>query len=99
MATEKVLIDKINVLEEEITSLKERLKKYTNPDRRKKYYENHKEEMIAKNIEYKKKVGYKQDKEKQKEYNKKYYENRKQKSKNEELEIKSDEVKNIDIKE
>lgn len=88
MTTEKELIDKIKNLEEEIIKLKERLKKYTNPERRKRYYENHKTEMIAKNIEYKKKVGYKQDKEKQKEYNKKYYERKKQEKKQKEINIK-----------
>ncbi len=58
---------------EENNELKEKLKKYTAPTRSKKYYENHKEELIKKSKEY----HNKKDPEKIKEYNKKAYEKRK----------------------
>ena len=38
----------IEKLKSEIQELKEKLKKYTNPERNKKFYENNKEEMIKK---------------------------------------------------
>jgi len=44
--------DKIKLLEQENIQLKERLKKYTNPQRQKKYYEENKDKIIAYNIEY-----------------------------------------------
>jgi len=44
--------DKIKSLEEENLQLKERLSKYTNPQRQKKYYEENKEKIIAHNAEY-----------------------------------------------
>lgn len=59
-------VQKIRELEEEIVNLKEHLKKYTAPERKKKYYETHKEEI-------KQKVKDTTDPEKKKEYNKKYY--------------------------
>ena len=48
----------IKKLEDEITNLKERLKKYTAPTRQKTYYENHKEELIQKNKDYREKTNY-----------------------------------------
>lgn len=63
---ESEYVQKIRELEEEIVNLKEHLKKYTAPERKKKYYETHKEEI-------KQKVKDTTDPEKKKEYNKKYY--------------------------
>jgi len=62
-----------------INKLKEHLKKYTAPSRNKKYYENHRDEIIQKSKEYKEKTGNKKvvSPEKIKEYNKKAYEKRK----------------------
>ena len=62
-----------------INELKEHLKKYTAPSRNKKYYENHRDEIIQKSKEYKEKIGNKKVvlPEKIKEYNKKAYEKRK----------------------
>jgi len=67
----KELYDKIII---ENNDLKDKLKKYTAPNRSKKYYENHKEELIKKSKEY----YDKKDPEKIKEYNKRAYEKRKQ---------------------
>ena len=74
-----LLKNKINELEKEIIELKEHLKKYTAPSRNKKYYENHRDEIIQKSKEYKEKTGNKKvvSSEKIKEYNKKAYEKRK----------------------
>jgi len=63
-------------LNAELNELKEHLKKYTAPIRAKKYYQNHKEDMMKKNKEYKKQTNFKVDPEKRKAYNKKYYENK-----------------------
>jgi hypothetical protein len=62
-----------------INELKDHLKKYTAPSRNKKYYENHRDEIIQKSKEYKEKTGNKKvvSPEKIKEYNKKAYEKRK----------------------
>ncbi len=62
-----------------INELKEHLKKYTAPSRNKKYYENHRNEIIQKSKEYKEKTDNKKvvSPEKIKEYNKKAYEKRK----------------------
>jgi len=62
-----------------INELKKHLKKYTAPSRNKKYYENHRDEIIQKSKEYKEKIGNKKVvlPEKIKEYNKKAYEKRK----------------------
>jgi hypothetical protein len=62
-----------------INEIKEHLKKYTAPSRNKKYYENHRDEIIQKSKEYKEKIGNKKVilPEKIKEYNKKAYEKRK----------------------
>lgn len=56
---------------DENSLLKERLKKYSNPERRKKYYHEHKEEFSQKNKEI--------TSEKRAEYNKKAYQKRKEK--------------------
>jgi hypothetical protein len=65
---------------DEIKELKERLKKYTAPKRNKKFYENHKEDLLIRSKEYRKTHEIKKpDPEKIKEYNKKAYEKRKQK--------------------
>lgn len=68
------LLDKIKVLEEENEKLKKQLeetkdhlKKYTSPNRCKKYYEENKEKIIASIKENPIEA------EKRKEYNKKYY--------------------------
>lgn len=45
-------------LENEVRELKEKLKKYTAPERSKKFYENHKEEIKQRNKEYAEKVNY-----------------------------------------
>jgi hypothetical protein len=76
---------KINEFEHDISDLKEKLKKYTAPTRSKKFYENHKDEIIKKNLEYIKKNGTKSkpSTDKIKEYNKKSYEKRKLKKEQE----------------
>ena len=72
----------------ELIETKEHLKKYTAPSNMKKYYQNHKEEIIKKVKEYKEKNNYKPniDKEKRKEYNKLAYQKRKEKMEKEKLE-------------
>jgi hypothetical protein len=74
--------DKITYLENENSSLKqqlfeiqEHLKKYTAPLRSKKYYDNHKEEILLKNKEA-------LTPEKKKEYNKRYYLKKKNENEN-----------------
>jgi len=71
---EQELLTKIQMLEEENIQLKknlqetiEHLKKYTSPERNKKFYENHKEELLQKM------KTNPISSEKRKEYNKKYY--------------------------
>ena len=71
------LINKNKLLEEENKELKEKLKKYTAPTRHKTYYENHKQEILAKNKEYKVSA------EKKKEYARTAYLNKKEKLKKE----------------
>jgi hypothetical protein len=44
----KLLEEKILILENELHKTKEHLKKYTAPTRSKSYYENHKEELLNK---------------------------------------------------
>ena len=75
------LIEEINelknknvLLELENVELKEKLKKYTNPERYKKYYQTHKEELKERHYE---KSDYKPSKEQTKIYNKRYYEKKK----------------------
>lgn len=75
------LIEENKLLKEKINELTEHLKKYTAPKRNKKFYENHKEEIIKKVMEYKEKnKDKKQDPEKIKEYNRRAYLKRKQKN-------------------
>ena len=68
-----------------VTELQEKLKKYTNPDRNKKYYENNKAEHKQRVKEYQQKTNYKSDykptPEQKKEYNKREYLKRKEKLK------------------
>jgi hypothetical protein len=71
------IINKNKLLEEENKELKEKLKKYTAPVRHKTYYENHKQELLAKNKEYK------VSPEKKKEYARTAYLNKKEKLKKE----------------
>ena len=80
MNIEELLI-KNKQLEDENTALKEKLKKYTAPSRSKTYYENHKEEIIQKTKEYKKRTNYVVSPEIIKERNKKAYLKRKEKLK------------------
>jgi hypothetical protein len=63
----KLQEEKIICLEEELEKTREHLKKYTAPKRNKKFYENHKEELLQKMKENP------IPSEKRKEYNKKYY--------------------------
>ena len=74
----KQLQEKNKELEEEIIQLKNKLKIYTAPIRNKKYYKNHKEEIIQQNKEYKSTLSI----EKKKEYAKKAYLKKKEKEKN-----------------
>ena len=75
------LIEENKLLKEKINELTEHLKKYTAPCRNKKFYENHKEEIKKKVMEYKEKnKEKKQDPEKIKEYNRRAYLKRKQKN-------------------
>ena len=71
----------VDKLKQEILILKEKLKKYTAPDRSKVYYQAHKEEILLK----KKDASTKQDpilsKERRKEINKRAYQKRKEKTK------------------
>ncbi len=71
---EKSIIE-INELKEQMKLLNEHLKKYTAPERSKKYYENNKEEIIEKNKKYHESLS----SEKIKEYSKRAYEKKKQK--------------------
>ena len=75
------LIEENKLLKEKINELTEHLKKYTALCRNKKFYENHKEEIKKKVMEYKEKnKEKKQDPEKIKEYNRRAYLKRKQKN-------------------
>ena len=75
------LIEENKLLKEKINELTEHLKKYTTPPRNKKFYENHKEKIIKKVMEYKEKnKDKKQYPEKIKEYNRRAYLKRKQKN-------------------
>ena len=71
------LINRNKLLEEENKELKEKLKKYTAPARNRAYYENHKQELLAKNKEYK------VSPEKKKHYARTAYLNKKEKIKKE----------------
>jgi hypothetical protein len=74
----------IKQLENENKELKEKLKNYTAPKRSKTFYENHKEDVLQKNKEYKEKTNYYANlsPEKKKEYAKRAYLNKKEKLKN-----------------
>jgi len=77
------VLNKVKILEEENKDLKEKLKKYTAPTRSKIFYENHKEEILEQNKEYKKKTNYYDNlsQEKKKEYARTAYLNKKEKLK------------------
>ena len=77
------VLNKVKILEEENKDLKEKLKKYTAPTRSKVFYENHKEEILQQNKEYKKKTNYYDNlsQEKKKEYARTAYLNKKEKLK------------------
>jgi hypothetical protein len=81
MFSEEEYQKKVKLLEDEILVLKEKLKSYTAPTRSKTYYENHKEEILEKNKEYKEKTNYSANlsKEKKKEYARRAYLNKKEK--------------------
>ena len=67
---EKLRLENQN-LKSENDELKERLKKYTAPARRKTYYENHKDELIQKSKVYS--ATHKPSEDKKREYNQRYY--------------------------
>lgn len=75
------LKEELKKIQNELNQTKEHLKKYTAPSNMKKYYQNHKEDIIQKVKEYREKNNYKQviDSEKKKEYNKVAYKKRKEK--------------------
>jgi hypothetical protein len=77
----KELEEELEKTKQENSILKEKLKNYTAPPRSKTYYENHKDEIINKNKEYKKKTNYVYEvsPEKKKEYAKTAYLNKKEK--------------------
>ena len=85
----KITEEENKKLQEELIQSKEHLKKYTAPSNMKKYYQNHKEEIIKKVKEYKKNNNYNPiiDAEKRKEYNKIAYQKRKEKKEKEKIEI------------
>jgi hypothetical protein len=76
------LHNKIKSLEDEIIELKEKLKTYTAPKRNKKFYDNHKDELIQRNKEYREKTNYDATIpiEKKKEYARRAYLNKKEKA-------------------
>jgi hypothetical protein len=75
--------DELKIIKNELIETKEHLKKYTAPSRSKIYYDNHKEEVLQKNKEYKQKTNYtyKISPEKKKEYARTAYLNKKDKLK------------------
>jgi hypothetical protein len=84
----KALKEELNKIKNELVQTKEHLKKYTAPSNMKKYYQNHKDEIIQKVKEYKEKNNYKPviDADKRKEYNKTAYQKRKYKKDNDKIE-------------
>ena len=76
--------EQIAILETQLNDTKKHLKKYTAPSNRKKYYENHKEEIKKKVKEYKEQTTYTAPKDVIKERNKRAYQKRKNKIENEE---------------
>ena len=87
----KIYEDKILILENELKSTKEHLKKYTAPSNMKKYYENHKEDIKQKVKEYKEHTNYVVPKDIIKERNKKAYEKRKKQKEIKQIENKTNE--------
>jgi sugar-specific transcriptional regulator TrmB len=77
--------DYIKKLEEEVETLKNKLKSYTSPSRSKTYYEKNKEQIKQKVREYKEKTNYVYEvpPEKKKEYARTAYLNKKAKTKKE----------------
>jgi hypothetical protein len=77
----ELLKEKIRVLEDENTKLKEHLKRYTAPSRSKTFYNNHRDEIIEKVKKYQETTNYKYipTPEQKKEYNKRAYLKRKEK--------------------
>ena len=75
----KELKSEIDKLKSENKTLKEKLKKYTNPERNKKFYQNNNEKVIKKANERIKNLP----KEKRREYARRAYLKRKEKLKNE----------------
>ena len=75
------LLHKNKQLEDEVAFLREKLKNYTAPKRSKKFYENHKDEILQKNKEYKEKTNYYSNlsQEKKREYARTAYLNKKAK--------------------
>lgn len=74
----KTLAKENEELRKQIGELEERLKKYTAPSRNKRYYQKHKEEIIAHVKDNPPSA------EKQREYNKRYYERKKKEKKEKE---------------
>lgn len=72
-----------SMLREELEKIKERLKRYTAPERHKMYYENNKEELRQKAKEYKEKTNYYDNlsADKKKQYARTAYLNKKEKLK------------------
>ena len=66
------LKDKIKELEEQLKLQEDKIKKYTNSEAHKKYYEDHKEEVKKKGLEYLKKLK-EENPEKLKEYRRNAY--------------------------
>ena len=79
----KLLEEENKKLQEELTHIKDHLKKYTAPASRKIYYENNKEEHKQRVKEYKEKTNYSANlsSEKKKEYARRAYLNKKEKLK------------------
>jgi hypothetical protein len=75
------LLKEIDALKQENIELKNHLKKYTAPARHKAYYENHKEEVLARN------KAYQISPEKKKEYARTAYLNKKEKLKKEKEQV------------
>ena len=86
------LINKINLLEEELKKTKEQLQKYTNGNNHKTYYEKNKEIVMQKASENKKKIK-ETNPEKIKEYAKRAYLKRKEKLK--ELKLENENISEI----
>jgi hypothetical protein len=70
---------KLAVVEEELVASKIHLKRYTNPERNRRYYENNKEAVKERSRIYKKTTKYRSTPEQIKEYNRRAYLKRKEK--------------------